>query len=120
MTIDEALNKLSHSAFRSKFKLTKKDFEYIEKTGLDKIREHAKRFIRERLSPADIPNDGSQTPTRGHPVFRAQHACACCCRGCLNKWYNVPKNTQLTETQQEKIVNLIMAWIEREALKNGE
>ena len=24
-------------------------------------------------------------------MFIAQHACACCCRGCLNKWYRVPQ-----------------------------
>ena len=26
---------------------------------------------------------------RGHPVFLAQHACACCCRKCLYKWYKI-------------------------------
>lgn len=90
------------------------DIEYIKVKGLDKIKEHARDFISKRLAPAYIENDGEQTPMRGHPVFIAQHACACCCRGCLNKWYRVPKNTQLTEIQQEKIVKLLMAWIERE------
>lgn len=51
---------------------------------------------------------------RGHPVFIAQHACACCCRWCLNKWYRVAKDKQLNEVEQQKIVNLLMAWIERE------
>ena len=27
---------------------------------------------------------------KGHPVFIAQHATACCCRSCLEKWHNVP------------------------------
>lgn len=40
----------------------------------------------------------------GRVIFVAQHACACCCRVCLNKWYKVPKGVQLTEVQQEKIV----------------
>ena len=51
---------------------------------------------------------------RGHPVFRAMHATACCCRGCLEKWYRVPKGRPLTESQQKKIVDLLMAWIERQ------
>ena len=51
---------------------------------------------------------------RGHPVFVAQHACACCCRGCLYKWYKVKKGVPLTEEQQKKIVNLLMAWIEKQ------
>ena len=48
---------------------------------------------------------------RGHPVFLAQHACACCCRKCLYKWYKIPPGIQLNRRQQEKIVNLLMAWI---------
>ncbi|MBR3439785.1 MAG: DUF4186 family protein [Clostridia bacterium] len=38
----------------------------------------------------------------------------CCCRGCLNKWYKVPMHKELTETEQQKIINLLMAWIERQ------
>lgn len=114
MNINEALNNLQRSNFRSKFHLSKKDIDYINEKGLDKIREHAKDFIGKRLAPAYISNDGEQTPMRGHPVFIAQHACACCCRGCLNKWYKVKRDIELTEIQQEKIVNLLMAWIERE------
>lgn len=113
-TIDEALEKLSKSKFRSSFHLKEKDIEYINKVGMDKIKQHAKDFIKKRLAPKYISNDGKQTPMKGHPVFIAQHACGCCCRGCLNKWYRVSKSTILTETQQEKIVNLLMAWIEKE------
>ncbi len=117
-TIDEALDRLSRSKFRGSFKLTKSEREYVTKHGLEVIRNHTKDFISKRLAPAFIPNDGAQTPTKGHPSFKAQHACACCCRSCLNKWYNVPKNTELTQLQQEKIVNLLMAWIEKEMSKN--
>lgn len=81
---------------------------------MNKIRSHAEDFVRTRLAPKYIPNDGKQTPMRGHPVFIAQHACACCCRGCLNKWYRVARDKQLNEVEQQKIVNLLMAWIERE------
>lgn len=113
-TIDEALNKLKKSKFRSKFHLSDRDKKYIDDKGLEVIRRHAEDFIAQRLAPDNIPNDGKQTPMRGHPVFIAQHACACCCRGCLFKWYRVNPNKQLYPTEQEKIVNLIMTWIERE------
>lgn len=111
-TIDEALAKLQKSAFRAKFHLTEKDKQYVKDKGMNTVREHAADFVRQRLAPAVIPNDGKQTPMRGHPVFVAQHACACCCRGCLNKWYKVPIGTELNENQQERIVNLLMAWID--------
>ena len=113
-TIDEALEKLSRSDFRSRFKLSKKDLDYIDIKGLETIRSHAQDFIKTRLAPSFIPNDGKQTPMKGHPVFIAQHACACCCRGCLNKWYRIPVDRELTELQQKKVVNLLMAWIEIE------
>ena len=113
-TINDALEKLNRSKFRSGFHLNEKDREYVKSKGIEAIRSHAEDFIRTRLAPAYIPNDGKQTPMKGHPVFKAQHACACCCRGCLNKWYKVPKNNKLTDNQQEKIVNLLMVWIQNE------
>ena len=105
-TIDQALAKLQTSRFRAKFHLTQKDRDYITEKGMDTIRSHAENFIATRLAPSEIPNDGKQTPMRGHPVFLAQHACACCCR-------------ELTEDQQRRIVNLLMAWICREYEKTG-
>lgn len=120
-TVDEALAKLQKSKFRSGFHLDEKNVRYIDEKGLDVIRSHAADFVAKRLAPAEIPNDGRQTPMRGHPVFVAQHACACCCRGCLNKWYRVPQGRELTESEQRRIVNLLMAWIEKEyrSKRNG-
>ena len=57
-------------------------------------------FIRKRLAPAVIPNDGKQTPMRGHPVFIAQHATGCCCRGCFEKWHRIPAGRELTDEEQ--------------------
>ena len=113
-TIEQALERLKGSKFRSDFHLKYKDIRYIREKGIDTVHSHAADFVRERLAPAIIPNDGKQTPMRGHPVFIAQHACACCCRGCLEKWYKVPRGTTLNEVQQKKIVDLLMAWIEKE------
>lgn len=111
---EEVFKRLSKSDFRSRFKLKEKDREYFEKKGYDVIKSHAVDFIKKRIAPAEIPNDGKQTPTKGHPVFTAQHATACCCRGCINKWHKFPKSVELTEKQQEYLVNLIMEWIERQ------
>ena len=118
-SLNQALEKLEKSKFRRSFYLNKTDMEYIKEKGLDLIRLHAKDFIKTRLAPAYIPNDGPQTPMIGHPVFKAQHGTACCCRKCLKKWYRVKEGVVLTEEQQEKIVNLIMAWIEKQISLNG-
>ena len=116
-TINETLARLAKSDFRAKFHLTQKDKLYIAEKGLETIRSHAMDFIEQRLAPANPANDGKQTPMRGHPVFVAQHACACCCRGCLEKWYRIPQGVELTKEQQNKIVNLLMGWIDNECNK---
>lgn len=118
MNYDYILLKLSKSKFRNSFHLNKKMKDYINNKGIEKIKDHAFDFINKRLKPKEIINDGKQTPYRGHPVFIAQHACACCCRGCLEKWHHIPKNRELTINEINYIVNLLMKWIEKELNNN--
>ena len=116
--IEKILDSLSKSNFRSKFHLKQKDKDYIKEKGIEKIREHAYDFINKRLAPENIPNDGKQTPMRGHPVFIAQHATATCCRGCLYKWHKIQKRIELNEEQKDYIINVIMSLIDREMKNN--
>ncbi len=109
-----AFAKLAKSKFRSRFHLSEADRKYIAEKDMETIRRHCEDFIRTRLAPADPPNDGKQTPMRGHPVFKAQHACACCCRDCLAKWWHVPQGIEIPADRQQGIVDFLMAWIERE------
>lgn len=113
-TIDEALDRLEKSTFRAGFRLNEKDLAYIREKGMDTIRSHTADFVSVKLAPADPLKDGKQTPTHGHPSFKAMHACACCCRGCLEKWYRIPRGIPLSDIQQQKIVNLLIGWIERQ------
>ncbi len=112
--IKNQLEALSKSKFRSSFNLKEKDKKYIQDKGLDKIEEHAYDFITKRLAPKDIPNDGKQTPMRGHPVFIAEHATATCCRGCLYKWHKIRKGKDLSEKEIKYVVDIIMEWISRQ------
>ena len=109
---------LEASKFRSSFHLKEKDIAYIQEKGLDVIREHARDFIAKREAPAYIPNDGKQTPMRGHPVFIAQHATATCCRECIRKWHKLQPGRELSAIQQEYLVDVIMTWIEKELEDN--
>lgn len=112
--IQYQLNRLSQSTFRNSFHLKSKDITYIQEKGLDVIEKHAYDFINERLSPSYIPNDGKQTPMRGHPVFIAQHATGTCCRKCLYKWHHIQPNVNLTVQEEIYIVSVIMAWIQKQ------
>lgn len=115
MTKDEwyaqLFERLGNSKFRSSFHLKEKDKEYVREKGLETIRQHARDFIAKREAPAVIPNDEKQTPMRGHPVFIAQHATATCCRECIRKWHKMQTGRELSQIQQEYLVDVIMTWI---------
>ena len=115
---EQLFTNLEASKFRSSFHLKEKDIAYIQEKGLDVIREHARDFIAKREAPAYIPNDGKQTPMRGHPVFIAQHATATCCRECIRKWHKLQPGRELSAIQQEYLVDVIMTWIEKELEDN--
>lgn len=116
----DLFDRIAASRFRSRFRLKEHDRTYVWEKGMEQIRLHANDFIRERLAPANPLNDGKQTPMRGHPVFLAQHACACCCRDCLQKWHDIPKDRELTPQEQDRIVGILMEWIKRQMQKNEE
>jgi len=108
------LDRLSKSEFRSRFHLSDQDKAYIAEKGLDTIRRHAKDFVAKRLSAENPEHDGKQTPMKGHPVFLAQHATGCCCRGCLEKWHHIPAGKTLDHDEQSYIVDVLMDWIYRQ------
>lgn len=109
--LDELFAALAKSAFRRKFHLQGKDLEYLHNKGLTTVLSHANDFISKRLAPAFPEKDGKQTPFRGHPVFVAQHATACCCRGCLEKWHRIPKGRALSVDEQTYILNVLKGWL---------
>ena len=111
MSYAEMKERFAASKFRSRFKLTRADRAYLAARGWNVIRAQTARIIGERLTPANPPNDGSQTPMRGHPVFKAQHATATCCRGCLAKWHHIERGHALTEAEQTYVVEMILGWL---------
>lgn len=117
--INSILKRLELSKFRSSFHLKEKDKKYVLEKGFATIKSHAYDFIRKRLAPRVILNDGKQTPMRGHPVFISQHATATCCRGCLSKWHKIPSGRDLTEQEIDYVVSVIMAWIYKEMEKKN-
>ena len=116
---DSIFNRLKGSHFRSRFRLKDADVAYIEEKGVETIRKHAEEFIAARIAPRNPANDGHQTPFDGHPVFVAQHATGTCCRSCLEKWHKIRQGIILNEEHQDFIVQLIMAWIEKERTVGG-
>lgn len=112
--IEKKIKSLSKSKFRGSFHLNKKMKNYVIEKGTKEIERHAYEFINKRLRIIPL-NDGKQTPMKQvHPVFIAQHACGFCCRGCLEKIHNIPKDRNLTDDEVKYIVVFIMEWINKE------
>ena len=113
--IDKLLDSLAKSKFRGSFHLNKKMKDYALDKGYIKIKSDAKDLITKRLADAEPKNDGKQTPMRQVlPVFIAQHATGCCCRGCLERIHGIRKGHALSDNEIEYVVQVIMKWIERE------
>lgn len=110
--LDDLFHALAKSKFRRSFYLKGRDLAYLRDKGLSTVLEHAHDFIARRLASAVIPNDGKQTPFRGHPVFVAQHATACCCRGCLEKWHRIPMGRPLEPEEAAYIVTVLERWLQ--------
>ncbi len=115
MSYEEMKTRFAASKFRSRFRLARADKAYLAEKGWPVIEAQTLRIIRERLAPAVPENDGKQTPMRGHPVFKAQHATATCCRGCLAKWHGIQPGHALDETEQAYIVEMILGWLHDQA-----
>ena len=109
--LDALFKRLARSSFRRGFRLGKQDRAYLKARGLPVVLAHARDFIDRRLAAAEPPNDGKQTPYRGHPVFVAQHATAACCRGCLAKWHGIPQGRSLEDADKARILAAIERWL---------
>ena len=115
--LDNLFQKLARSKFRSKFSLIYDDQLFAEMKGPEVLRQHAHDLIIKRLAPEEPLKDGKQTPVKGHPVFVAQHATGCCCRGCLLKWHDIPKHRELSDEEVEYIVRVLLEWIAKNLQK---
>lgn len=117
--IDAAIERIARHPFRAKFHLRARERAYVELRGMETVRAHAGDFVASRLAPARPRNDGKQTPWGGHPVFRAQHATATCCRSCLLKNHAIEKDRALTGDERGYVVDVICRWVERESAAAG-
>jgi predicted Fe-S protein YdhL (DUF1289 family) len=113
-SLDDVFPALATSAFRRRFHLGPKERVYVDSHGLPAVLVQAEELIARRLAPANPPNDGKQTPFRGHPVFVAQHATGTCCRGCLAKWHDIPRGEELTDEQQAHVIAVLERWLRGE------
>jgi hypothetical protein len=117
--LDARLDEIGRHPFRARFHLRARELAFVELRGMQTLRAHAHDLIGQRLAPAAPRNDGKQTPWGGHPVFRAQHATATCCRSCLRKAHGIEKGRELSADERDYVVEVICRWVERETAAAG-
>ena len=112
--------RLSRSNFRSRFHLKDKDIQYIREKG---------EWIPSAVMP-QILCEHVWLRLRFPMMVNKLNARAPCIPGsacywlllsgdaCI-KWHRIPAGVRLTEEQQEYIVDVLMAWIEREYNRNA-
>ena len=113
-SLDQVFARLAGSPFRRRFRLGPRERAYLEERGIETVIDHGRKFIADRLAPAEPANDGKQTPMRGHPVFIAQHASATCCRSCLAKWHAIPAGRPLEDDEVAHVLAAIKRWLKEQ------
>ncbi|MBS1852790.1 MAG: DUF4186 family protein [Acidobacteria bacterium] len=83
---------------------------YALRKGIDGLIVAAEKRIRITLRPGN-PFDGRQTGKSGNPVLYAQHACAVCCRKCVEYWHGIERNRELSADEVNYLTKLIMLYI---------
>lgn len=84
---------------------------HARRKGRISLRAAAEKRIRISVGPAHHPMQGRQTPWQGNVLYYAQHATACCCRKCMNYWYGIPTDRDLTEGEIKYFASLIDLYV---------
>lgn len=111
--IDTVFTALAASDYRKRYKLSTADRSQLRIAGLSKVMKQAAEIIDRQIAPERPVNDGTQTPSKGHPVYVAQHATATCCRRCLAKWHAIDAGRALTPEEKAHILAVLRRYLER-------
>ncbi|MBN8227237.1 DUF4186 family protein [Corallococcus macrosporus] len=72
----------------------------------------AKIRIQGSVAKPGHPREGRQTPFSGNILYYAQHSVAACCRKCIEYWHGIDSTKQLSDPEQNYLVDLIMKYVE--------
>ena len=84
---------------------------YARRKGVSALEVAAEKRVRQTLGAADPYFDGRQTGKSGNPLFYAQHACAACCRKCVEYWHGIEQHKPLSEEEVQYLKELLMLYV---------
>ena len=84
---------------------------HARRKGRDGIREAALVRIRRSVASPRHPREGRQTPFSGNAIYYGQHAVAACCRACIEEWYGISRDRELTEAEVAYLAELVTRYV---------
>lgn len=128
--VDAIFGELSHEWIRHTFfdaPFDEASKKQAKKLGLQELKARVRELLEKKIGPAKIFRDGIQTKKEGSAIFYAQHATATCCRKCLEYWYGIAANRELTKDELDFCEGLVFAYLDKrseelleESSSNGE
>lgn len=113
--VDYTFAALQHELIRHHFwhkALDERAVNHARRRGRIGMREAAMHRIRKSVASPDHPRQGRQTPFAGNALYYAQHAVAACCRACIEEWYAIPRDRELTEDEIRYLAELTSRYVE--------
>lgn len=114
----DILDRLAKSKFRSRFKLRAKELKYIKDKGLDTIRSHACDFIRDRVAPLNLQMMANKPQCENTRYLSLSTQPPPVAAAVSKNGISSPQHRELTQSEQEYLVSIIMEWINRQINSN--
>ncbi|MPM90972.1 hypothetical protein SDC9_138096 [bioreactor metagenome] len=87
--------------------------KYIHDKSPEQLEELVHKRLKTTLSKPKKENDwdGRQTPFDGNLINWAQHATGTCCRQCLEEWYGIGANSEISDSDYAYLGQVILQYI---------
>jgi hypothetical protein len=101
---------IRHTFFEAPF--DEKSKRQARELGLGGLKAQVRPLLEKKIGPTKIFRDGTQTRKEGSAIFYAQHATATCCRKCLDYWYGINQNRELTKEELDFCEGMVVAYLD--------
>jgi hypothetical protein len=92
---------------------TEKMKDDIRQNTTDQLSDMVHKRLRTTLSKPKKDNDwdGRQTPFDGKLIYWAQHATGTCCRKCVEEWYGIDANAELSDSDYDYLEQVVTKYL---------
>jgi len=113
--IDKTFQNLKHEYIRHYYwhrAFDEKAINYARRKGKIALMAAIEPRLQSCISKPADSFDGRRTNWEGNPIHYAQHATATCCRRCIEKWYDIPRDQELNKDEMEYFTGLVTRYID--------